>query len=367
MIFAPTAVNAWKTVLPSAPSAAEEDKEIIMHLPSPLGMAREQLLEVLLREEYGFLPPAPKALRAEETALDKKFCAGKAPLHTIQLTASCDFGDFSFPVRYFCPKADGPVPAVVLLNFRPDVPDRYLPAEEIADAGFAVFSLCYRDVTSDNGDFTDGLAGLVYPEGKRAPNDCGKIDLWAWAALRVFEYALTLPELDHSRISVAGHSRLGKTALLAGALEPRFHCAWSNDSGCGGAALARENTGETVAAICQKFPYWFCGNYYKYVGAEDSMPFDQHFLLAANASHKVYVASAEEDLWACPANEYRSCLAATAYYESMGKTGLISPDRLPEAGDVFHEGQIGYHLRRGCHYMSREDWQQFIRFVSRKN
>ena len=31
------------------------------------------------------------------------------------------------------------------------------------------------------------------------------------------------------------------------------------------------------------------------------------------------------------------------------------------------EGSIGYHLRPGLHYLSREDWQKFILFANRKN
>ena len=76
------------------------------------------------------------------------------------------------------------------------------------------------------------------------------------AAMAVMDYAMTLPELDHERILVAGHSRLGKTALLAGALDERFYCAFSNDSGCSGASLARENDGETIAKIVKAFPYF---------------------------------------------------------------------------------------------------------------
>jgi hypothetical protein len=340
--------------------------ELCSKLPSPVGMTRPALLDLLLREEYGFLPPAPKALEVEETGYNKRFCAGKAPLRELKFTARCDFGEFSFPARYFCPKSEEKVPCVVLINFRPDVPDMYLPAEEIVDQGYAVLTFCYQDISSDNGDFTNGLAGLVYPNG-RQPDQCGKIGLWAWAAIRLLEYALTLPELDHSRISVAGHSRLGKTALLAGALEPRFFCAWSNNSGCSGAALAREAYGENVADICGRFPFWFCENYWKYAGKEETMPFDQHFLLAANAGHKVYVASAFGDRWACPENEYLSCVAASAYFERNGQKGCIDLNRLPDPGDILHEGDIGYHMRDGSHYMSREDWNLFIRFVNSKN
>lgn len=335
-------------------------------LPSPLGMSREEIVDLLLREEYGYLPPAPLSWSVEEESRNPRFCAGKAPLKKLWLTAHCSFGDFRFPFSYLCTKADRPVPAVVMLNFRPDIPDGYLPAEEIADLGYAVLALHYQSITSDSGDFTDGLAGLIYSDGKRNPNQCGKIGLWAWAAIRVLEYALTLPELDHSHISVAGHSRLGKTALLAGALEPRFYCAYSNDSGCSGAALSREKDGETVEAICNKFPYWFCENYWKYAGQEDTLPFDQHYLLAANAAHLVYVASAAEDAWACPKNEYLSCIAASEYFEQSGKPGFRHPERMPQIGDEFHDGSIGYHLRAGLHYFSREDWQHFIRFLEAK-
>ena len=341
--------------------------ELLNKIPSPIGMTRSDILELLLKEEYGFLPPAPETVDVEELSCNKRFCAGKAPHKSLRFTAHCQFGDFSFPVSFICPKSDEPVPCVVLINFRPDVPDMYLPAEEVTDQGYAVLQVFYQDISSDDGDFRNGLAGLVYPEGKREADQCGKLGLWAWAAIRLLEYALTLPEIDHSRISVAGHSRLGKTALLAGALEPRFFCAWSNDSGCSGAALARENTGETVAAICGRFPYWFCENYYKYAGNEDCLPFDQHYLLAANAAHKVYVASAEDDLWACPKNEYLSCVAAGTYFAQQGSVGFIHPDRLPAVGDTFHEGNIGYHLRSGCHYLSREDWNLFIRFANSKN
>lgn len=256
------------------------------------------------------------------------------------------------------------MPCFIHINFRNLVPDRYLPAEEIVDNGYAVLSFCYEDVSSDDGDFTSGLAGLVYPKGRTSKTQCGKIGIWAWAACRVMDYALTRPELDASHISVVGHSRLGKTALLAGALDERFYCAFSNDSGCSGAALARGKRGETIQKICQTFPYWFCGNYKKYAGNESLLPFDQHFLIAANAPHRVYVASAEEDLWADPENEYLSCVAADGYFKAKGLSGFLHPDRLPSVGESFGQGHIGYHLRAGKHYLSREDWQYYIRYLN---
>lgn len=340
--------------------------ELLKKLPMPGEMSKEEIVDLLLREEYGQLPPAPVKVYAEQMDIYDNFCAGNSHLITLKLTCETENGTFSFPVYYSkLAKAEKPVPCFIHINFRDAVPDRYQPSEEIADAGYAVLSFCYKDVSSDDGDFANGLAGVVYPNGKQTDDGCGKIGLWAWAAMRVMDYAQTLPEIDHSRISVCGHSRLGKTALLTGALDERFYCAFSNCSGCSGAALARENDGETVKAIVNKFPYWFKKSYAKYADNEAAMPFDQHYLIAANIPHLAYVASAEEDLWACPPNEYMACIAASAYYEKHTDNGFVHPDRLAQVGDAFHDGNIGYHFRSGTHYFSRRDWQQYIQFLEK--
>ncbi len=333
-------------------------------LPDPCKWSKREILDVLLREEYGYLPAAPHTVTATLEKCDKKFCAGKATLQTLTLHCKADWGEFSFPLYYACPtKVTTPPPSFIHINFRDLVPDRYQPTEELVDEGYATLTFCYKDVCSDNGDFTNGLAGVVYPDGKREPDQCGKIGLWAWAAMRVMDYAQTLPELDHTKISVVGHSRLGKTALLTGALDERFDCAFSNDSGCSGAALSRGHTGETVEKILNVFPYWFCENYKKYAANEDALPFDQHWLIAANAPHKVYVASAVQDLWACPENEYGACVAASKYYQKDVGTGFVYPDRLPCVGECLHDGNIGYHLRAGSHYLGREDWKYYVAYL----
>ena len=56
-------------------------------------------------------------------------------------------------------------------------------------------------------------------------------------------------------------------------------------------------------------------------------------------------------------------VAASEYFKNDGKAGFIHPDRLPNVGECFHEGNIGYHLRAGTHYFSREDWLYYIKFL----
>ena len=95
------------------------------------------------------------------------------------------------------------------------------------------------------------------------------------------------------------------------------------------------------------------------------MPFDQHYLLASIAPRSLYVSSSSEDLWADPTSEMLACVAASPQYEKYEENGFIVEDRLPISGDEFHEGNIGYHLRQGLHYLGREDWAKAIKFFNK--
>ena len=341
--------------------------DILIARAIPPLRSREEMLEILQREEYGYMPPEPTRLAWGITEnVTRNFCAGKAKLHKVELTSYFGEKHFTFPCYASLPTDGKKHPFFVMINFRPDIPDLYLPVEEIIDSGYAVLSFCYNDVTKDNGDFTDGLAGVLFENGERGDTDPGKIAMWAWAAHRVMDFACTLDCLDHSCACVCGHSRLGKTALLAAATDTRFAFAHSNDSGCSGAAITRDKEGERVKSICKNFPFWFCKNYYKYADRENHMPFDQHFLAAAIAPRYFYVASAEKDTWADPDSEMLTCAAASEAYERLGEVGFLCDDRLPKVGDTYHSGSIGYHLRSGTHYFSREDWKLLIDFIGKK-
>lgn len=331
----------------------------------PAFLQREEMLDIIQREEYGYIPPKPDEMDWNiEERIIPNFCAGKAVCNKVNIKVKLNNKDFSFPVYASIPVNQKDIPFFICINFRDDVPDRYIPVEEIIDNGFAVLSFCYNDVTCDNDDFTHGLAGILYKDGKRNLGDAGKIAMWAWACQRVMDYAVTVPELNKNCGTVCGHSRLGKTALLAAALDERFFCAYSNDSGCSGAAISRLKDGEKISDICKTFPYWFCKNYQKYIDKESHMPFDQHFLTALIAPRLLYIASAQDDTWADPVSEMLNCVAVDEIYKSQGKTGFIFENRLPESGDVYHNGSVGYHLRRGAHYFSREDWNYLMQFIN---
>jgi len=235
------------------------------------------------------------------------------------------------------------------------------PMKEIVSRGFGVATVYYGDVYPDFEEgFKDGIQQLF--DSKRDSTSWGSIAAWSWGLSRIMDYLETDKEVNAKRVIVMGHSRLGKTSLWAGASDQRFAMVVSNNSGCGGAALSMRKFGETVGQINTTFPYWFCDNYKKYNEKEEQMPVDQHELLALIAPRPVYVASAEEDLWADPRGEFLSCVFASPVYELLGMKGL--PSKVMPAVSKPLIGTIAYHIRPGQHDVMLYDWQCYMDFAT---
>ncbi len=347
------------------------------------GIRRQELLDIFSEEIYGRLPDADISTTYNILEEGSPALGGKAVRRQVEIVFRRDSICRKALMLMYFPVTDEKVPVFLHFNFQGNqtvsddpgiIPSEYSrrprgnqknrwPVGKIIDAGYGLATIHYFDFYLDRKDnFTESVMPLFgYRSAEDVPDDGGMaISAWAWGYSRAMDYLETDPSTDASRVIVAGHSRLGKAALWAGAQDTRFAVIISNDSGCGGAALSMRRIGETVNEINKIFPHWFCKNFRKYNWNEDNLPVDQHELLALAAPRPLYVASAEEDRWADPKGEFLSLWHASEVYSLYGYKGMPSPE-MPEVNCPVME-RTGYHIRTGIHDVTDYDWDCFIKF-----
>src|SRR5205823_197540 len=209
------------------------------------------------------------------------------------------------------------------------------PLAEIVRRGYALASFYSGDIDPDRADSSDGIyAWLAAGDpDKNNPTNRGTIAAWAWGFQRCVDYLVTDRDIDSHRIAALGHSRNGKTALLAAAFDERIAIAFPHQAGCGGSAPSRGTNGESVKAINDHFPYWFNAEFKKFNDAPEKLPFDQNALVALCAPRPVLFSAAEGDQWANPAGQFEVLRAADPVYRFLGVEGLAAT-QMPPAGKL---------------------------------
>ena len=310
---------------------------------------RGRALGVLAENVYGVRPDLKdfrKAQRVVETVDAPEFGAIR---QTVELNVQTPVGERTFRASAYFPRRGGKVPAFVYLAFHdPKAFDRdpnhgnlRWDVKDVLARGYATAAFDYQEA------FPDRTAEIAdWGRGPSRPADgWGAISCWALAASRVADWLVTCPQVDAGKLGVVGLSRLGKTALWAGANDTRFALVASVCSGCLGARLQDVNwRGETIEQIVTKFPHWFAPNCRKLIGRDRELPFGQHWLLAAIAPRLLVVASAEDDWWACPSGEL---LAWELSREVWGR----------------ESNRSHYFIRKGEHNIRESNWIDILDFA----
>jgi hypothetical protein len=360
---------------------------------------RPEILELFEEHLFGPTPRGPFDTRAEVLSPASEALGGTGTRKEIRIHLTSDSDGPSMDVLLYLPRvAEGPVPVFLTLNFygnhsiHPDpgitlstewmrqndefgivenrateasrgVRSSRWPVQRLLARGYGLATIYYGDIDPD---YDDGFANGVHPYFEEAVGGRGQwssIGAWAWGLSRAMDYLVTDGDVDDERVIVMGHSRLGKTALWAGAQDERFAMVVSNDSGAGGAALSRRAFGETIGRINTSFPHWFNPRFKSYNANEPSLPVDQHMLLSLVAPRPLYVASAIEDRWADPRGEFLSAWHTGPVYDLYGHAALPVEGWPPVDTPV--GSRVGYHVRSGGHDVLEYDWERYMDFADR--
>jgi hypothetical protein len=299
---------------------------------------RGELLKQILHYEYGPLPPVPKNVTADDKppsqiantgATEKEINLSMGPKRAVECKLFLTI-----------PPGKGPFPAIIKGDLCWGRVDPAIVAQAVK-RGYIVAEFDRTNIAPDSAE----KAGVytAYPD-----YDGGRLAAWAWGFHRVVDYLSTLDIVDKNRIAVTGHSRGGKTALLAGATDERIALTAPNNSGCGGAGCYRLQApkSEDIAAITKSFPFWFHPRFRDFIGHIDRLPFDQHTVKALVAPRASLSTEALADLWANPKGSQQSYTAAREVYKFLGA-----------------EDRIGILYRPGKHEHNADDWTALLDFA----
>lgn len=309
---------------------------------------REELLEAIVPLLYGGLPPKPEVLRVEKPY-------SLRGVHTYSIKTGTKQRTISFDLKLYQPEGEGPFP-VLLTGDECFGTCTEAVIQEANRRGYLVAVFNRLNFALDNYEEADYTGGIydVYP-GMRF----GAIAAWAWGYHRCVDALERIEIADSSCIAISGHSRGGKTALLAAATDERILFTQDNASGvCGGACFryiqyttpeqkdkfgVADERSEPLDYLGGIVPYWLGQDIWQYCGKEETLPFDQHFLKAAIAPRWLLATNSLDDVWANPKGSYQTYLAARELYRFLGVEERID--------SVYRYGQHAHTYREFCLFL----------------
>lgn len=347
---------------------------------------RTELKQLFRQYMYGFAPDAPDL--SFEVGEEHEVADGRGWLRTVEMAYRALPPDAPrLRLSLFRPAGVDNPPVIVGLNKRGnhtvtdhgsvpipsqgDVTDRGRArrtwcVEYFLERGYAFATFYVGDLDPDQDDFTDGIHpffddALSVPMG----TEWGTIAAWAWGFHRAVDYLVEADDVDGERIGVSGHSRRGKTALLAGATDERIALVNPHQSGTGGCALSRENNQETVARITETFPHWFNDVFHGFAGRPDRLPIDQHLLIALVAPRAMIATEGSRDYWANPGRSLEALQAAAPVWEFLEEPGVVGTGLLSGDDNISSEtaGSVLQFRRETGHVLEQGYWEKILDFA----
>ena len=262
---------------------------------------------------------------------------------------------------------------------------------------------------SGGANLSDYVIGLKNKGSWRKPDDPGALVIWGWGVSRLIDYFATDPDFNADKVAVEGHSRYGKSALVAGAYDDRIAVTWPSDAGQMGTALARRTYGETIDFVSSTPSeyHWLAGAAMNYAGRlfphslfprrAELLDVDAQSTESLIAPRAIFVTNGTDtpagvgDAWADPRGCFLSAFLSSPVWGFLGWKGLVIPsgtafttdaNYTPPAGctqcdkaaesiggtpafdTALIEGTVGWRRQKEGH-TPVPNWPSFMIFASR--
>ena len=337
---------------------------------------RAEMLDLYETYMYGVTPT--EGFNTEFNLVESGFLLdGKIQRHQVRITVSNEYGSNDAMLLIYAPAKAEKYGMFIGLNFSgntavwtdekilPSVTQGEIgerggessnwPIELLIDSGFGLATMYYGDWAEDNQETYRNQVLKLFPE-----ETCTAFSAWAFGIMRGIDYLQQIEQVDPNAIGTAGHSRLARVSLWAGACDPRIDLVTAS---CGGGLVrsplfAKIDTDGTSN-------HWFTPAYYSYEGRDQELPVDIHMLYALIADRNLYISIGQQDLASDPKATWDALQEAKVIWKDIYHKEVIPDSTYEEVTPdqpVFSEG-VAVHVHDEGHLMTTEDWQHYITYM----
>lgn len=335
---------------------------------------QQEIVDLLERDAFG-IPSVGRPANLSFNVTDTGTANSGGTRMICTISYSGPGGSNSLQVLLWLPpgaSASNPVPCVIMNNHRsapnPSSPSSsFYPVSTILARGYATMHIDNRNTDPDSWSdfFSNGVHKVFDPQGGvRDPHAWGTLRAWAWGISRGIDWLETIPAIDINRIATTGHSRSGKTALIAAAFDERVSLAIPNNAGTFGPSIARTIDKVSTGSANTSFPHWMNNHYKRYSQEPYMMDFDHHWLVACVAPRRVYIGCSSGDTTEDVYSSFNSAVEAGPVYDLLGLSGL-GTTTYPAPSVPIQTGSLAYHVKTASHSMNTIDWNFYMNYMDK--
>ena len=329
---------------------------------------RNAIRDMIVDIGFGGMPPRPEVVEVEYLNKFRRAEPEHETSNWIRIHAGTKEKQITFCLELFVPYVEGISPGGEGGIFKPLTAEEKYPIvltgdgcycnmerDVVAEAnkrGFIAAKFNRLEIANDSGAIRG--QGAIYD---LYPGDYSAISAWAWGYMVCMDAFEQISYTDETEVGITGHSRGGKTVMLAATVDERIKYVCPNNSGTHGANSYRcevpvqdgvPRRTETIQDTLTNLASWAGLKLEAYRNCVEDLPYDNHYFGALIAPRHYLQCEGMQDYWINPIGAWQNFAAVKACYKYLGC-----------------EEHAGAWFRPGFHRHRLPDYSEFLDFMVR--